>query len=62
MFYLKKYQDKKIAIYGIGISGQSTEKILKKIGAKVVCWDDNAKIRRKFYSSNLKIERIIRNI
>jgi UDP-N-acetylmuramoylalanine--D-glutamate ligase len=57
MFYLKKYEDKKIAIYGIGISGQSTEKILKKIGAKVVCWDDNAKIRRKFYSSNLKIEK-----
>ena len=41
----------------MGLSGHSTEKVLKKIGAKVVCWDDNAKIRRKFYSSNLKIEK-----
>jgi len=57
MFYLKKYQNKKIAIYGIGISGQSAAKILKKIGAKVVCWDDSTKIRRKFNYSNLIIKK-----
>ena len=50
MFSLKKYQNKKIAIYGMGITGFSTAKTLNKLGAKVSCWDDNAKVRKKIHS------------
>ena len=45
MLTLQKYRNKKIAIYGMGITGISAAKILKKLGAKVFCWDDNLKIR-----------------
>ena len=46
MLYLQRYQNKKIAIYGMGITGFSTAKTLNKLGAKVSCWDDNAKVRK----------------
>ena len=42
---LQKYQDKKIAIYGMGITGYSAAKTFKRLNAKVFCWDDNNKIR-----------------
>ena len=41
MVALQKYQDKKIAIYGMGITGRSAAKTFKKLEAKVFCWDDN---------------------
>ena len=44
MSNLKKYQNKKIAVYGMGKSGLSSALRLKKI-AQVLCWDDNKKIR-----------------
>ena len=43
---LQKYQNKKIAIYGMGITGFSTARTLKKLGAKIFCWDDNSKVRK----------------
>ena len=52
MVALQKYQDKKIAIYGMGITGRSAAKTFKKLKAKVFCWDDNEKIRKKI--KNLK--------
>ena len=45
MVILKKYQNKKIAVYGMGKTGYSAAKTLKKLKAKTFCWDDNKKIR-----------------
>ena len=47
MFALHKYQNKKIAIYGMGLTGLSTAKALKKLGIKIFCWDDNINIRNQ---------------
>ena len=47
MATLQKYQNKKIAIYGMGITGISAYKILNKLGGQLFCWDDNAKTRKK---------------
>jgi len=52
MVNLQKYQNKRIAIYGMGLTGCSAAKTLKKLGAKIFCWDDNRKIRKKI--KNLK--------
>ena len=49
MTVLKKYKNKKIAIYGMGITGISAAKILNRLKAKVYCWDDKKNIR-----SNIK--------
>ena len=48
MLKLQKYQNKKVAVYGMGITGLSAARTLKKLGAKVICWDDNKRIRNKF--------------
>ena len=47
MVALRKYQNKRIAIYGMGLTGCSTARALKKLGAQVFCWDDNIKVRKK---------------
>ena len=54
MFALQKYQNKKIAIYGMGLTGFSAAKKFRKLKAKVFCWDDSKKIRKKI--TNLKFE------
>ena len=45
MLALQKYQNKRIAVYGMGITGCSAAKELKKQKAKVFCWDDDKKTR-----------------
>ena len=57
MFALEKYQNKKVAIYGMGITGCSAAKVFKKLNAKVFCWDDNKKIRKKIKDSNFKLSK-----
>ena len=57
MVALQKYQDKKIAIYGMGITGRSAAKTFKKLKAKVFCWDDNEKIRKKIKNLKFKINK-----
>ena len=47
MFLYKKYQKKKIAIYGMGTTGQSAARILKRLKAETYCWDDSFEIRKK---------------
>ena len=44
MVALQKYKNKKIAIYGMGITGCSVAKNFKKINAQLYCWDDNKKM------------------
>ena len=55
MLALQKYQNKKIAIYGMGITGCSAAKAFKKLNAEVVCWDDNKKIRKKIKNLNFPL-------
>ena len=43
----RKYQNKRIAVYGMGLTGCSVARTLKKLGAKIFCWDDDIKIRKK---------------
>ena len=57
MVTLKKYQNKKIAIYGMGLTGFSTAHSFKKSKAKIYCWDDNAKVRKKVKNFNFRIEK-----
>ena len=52
MVTLRKYKDKRIAIYGMGLTGRSTARALKKLGVQVLCWDDNIKVRKKLKSFN----------
>tara|TARA_Y100001970_G_C14219113_1_gene851517 strand:- start:167 stop:1471 length:1305 start_codon:yes stop_codon:yes gene_type:complete len=52
MLTSQKYFNKKVAIYGMGITGYSAAKTLKKLGAKTFCWDDSKKARKKI--KNLK--------
>ena len=54
---LQKYQNKKIAIYGMGITGFSTARTLKKLGAKIFCWDDNSKVRKKIKNFNFSLNK-----
>jgi UDP-N-acetylmuramoylalanine--D-glutamate ligase len=54
---LEKYQNRKIAIYGMGLTGLSAAKQFIKLKAKVYCWDDNYKIRKKVKKLNLKLEK-----
>ena len=53
----QKYKNKKIAIYGMGITGCSVAKTLKRLGAKIFCWDDNLKIRRKIKNFNFPLDK-----
>ena len=42
-----QYQNKTIAIYGMGKTGLSSAKILKKLNTRILCWDDNKILREK---------------
>ena len=55
MVTLKKYQNKKIAIYGMGKTGCSAAKAFEKLGSKVFCWDDNKKVRKKIKDLDFSI-------
>ena len=48
----RKYQNKRIAVYGMGLTGCSVARTLKKLGAKIFCWDDDVKIRKKIKNLN----------
>ena len=47
MVALQKYKNKKIAIYGMGMTGCSVAKNFKKLKAKIYCWDDNIRKRNE---------------
>ena len=57
MINLRKYQNKKIAIYGMGLTGCSAARTLKKLGARIFCWDDNAQVRKKIENSNFLLNK-----
>ena len=57
MVPLEKYRNRNIAIYGMGLSGCSAAKILKKLRIKIFCWDDNNKIRKKIKSLSFPVNK-----
>ena len=57
MVILPKYKNKKIAIYGMGKTGFSAAKFLIKQKAKIFCWDDNKKIRKKIKKLDLPLSK-----
>ena len=57
MLTSKKYQNKRIAIYGMGKTGFSAAKTLVKLGAKISCWDDDSNIRRKITKSKFPLNK-----
>ena len=57
MSALKKYQNKKIAIYGMGITGHSAALAFSKLKAKIYCWDDSENVRKKIKNSNFEIKK-----
>ena len=57
MSTLQQYKNKKIAVYGMGITGISAARAFKKLKATVYCWDDNPKVRKKAKSQNFEINK-----
>jgi len=57
MVFLKKYQNKKIAIYGMGKSGCSVAKELKNQNSKLFCWDDSINVRKKVKKLKFPIDK-----
>jgi len=57
MVSLKKYQNKKIAIYGMGLTGFSVASKLKKLNTDVYCWDDKKRTRDKAKKKGFKINK-----
>ena len=68
MYYKNRFKNQNIAVYGMGLTGQSSAKKLRALGAKVFCWDDNKKVRKdlknlKFTLSKFWLEKkILKNI
>ena len=56
MKLLKKYENKIVAIYGMGMTGRSAAKIFKKFKSKIYCWDDNSEIRKQSKKLNYPIK------
>ena len=57
MVALEKYQNKRIAVYGMGITGRSAANKLKQLKAQVYCWDDNSVVRKKAKNLKFKIDK-----
>ena len=57
MLSLKKYQNKRIAIYGMGVTGLSAAKMYKKLKAKIYCWDDSSEKRKKIKKLKLPLDK-----
>jgi len=57
MVTLQKYKNKKIAIYGMGITGRSAVRTFKRLKAKVFCWDDSEKTRKKIKNLNFPLNK-----
>ena len=57
MIALQKYQNKKVAIYGMGKTGCSAARVFKNLKAKVYCWDDDEKVRRKVKKLNFFVNK-----
>ena len=57
MVSFTKYQNKRIAIYGMGRTGCSAARTFKKLRSKIFCWDDDKKIRKKIKNFNFPLDK-----
>ncbi len=57
MVALQKYQNKKVAIYGMGITGLSAAKTFKKLRAKIYCWDDSKERRNEIKKLKIPVNK-----
>ena len=57
MAVIKKYQNKRIAIYGMGKTGCSVAKTFKRLKSHIFCWDDNKETRKKIKKLNFSINK-----
>ena len=57
MEVLQKYQNKKIAIYGMGSTGCSVAKTFIKLNTKLFCWDDNSKTRNNIKKLKYNVDK-----
>ncbi len=57
MVFLNRFKEKNIAIYGMGLTGQSSAKKLIAMGANVFCWDDDKKTRKRSRELKFKINK-----
>ena len=49
MIFSKILKNKSFLVYGLGLTGISAIKFLKKIGVKnIFIWDDNSETRKKY--------------
>lgn len=60
MIEVNLYKNKKVGIFGLGITGLSVYKSIKSSGARIVVWDDNQYTRNNFihkmnYQYNLQV-------
>jgi len=58
---LLKYQNKKVAVYGMGKTGCSAARTFKRLKAEVFCWDDNKKIRQKVKNFKFPLNKFWQN-
>ena len=57
MLITKKYQDKKIAVYGLGTTGLSAVKLFKSLKAQPICWDDDSLARKKINNLGFNVDK-----
>ena len=55
MFIPSSYKNKKFALLGLGITGESLLKHLNKFGIEPICWDDDEAKRKKFEGKGVKL-------
>ncbi|MAZ76110.1 MAG: UDP-N-acetylmuramoyl-L-alanine--D-glutamate ligase [Micavibrio sp.] len=56
--YVQTLKNKKIAVFGLGLSGLSVVKALVSAGAKIVAWDDGTEQQRKAQSLGAEIQNL----
>ena len=49
MIPLTHCKNKKIFVFGLGLSGESTIRALEAGGAHVSAWDDNDRVRKNYF-------------
>ena len=55
MIPLTHCKNKKIFVFGLGLSGESTIRALEAGGAHVSAWDDNDRVRKNYFGQGKNI-------
>ena len=55
MINLKKFNSKKVGIYGLGLTGKSINEALDSSGAEIYLWDDSPNLRSQYSRSHQEV-------